>query len=286
MFTVSVSQEDLIFPLNKDIWENPNIWYHGTNSVYSDKIEREGWRAGDLPYSISDVRKVVDIYDTITVRRSSQDFPDFFDSILYNYTLEGTNDEFQKNAISLTRDYWRARNYAMNNGGETINALLSACKYFSNLVNDDTAYREHQQRLQQGIDDFNNSKDKEIVRRCKKLQDDLNRMQECQRNFSNQQHLKKCELELEKIKKKYESIIGDSYSVVYALEFKTPEKVLEVEGKEPYKYMWSSWVDEKVGESIPHSKIICRINFPAGISNYYEVESSHWIKRKLLPWRS
>ena len=221
------------------------------------------------------------------MRGSLQDFEEYFDSILCDYTLEGTNDEFEKSAISLTRDYWRARNYAMNNGGETTNALLSACKYFSNLVDDDAAHRKHRQRLQRGIDDFNKRNNREIVRRVKPLQDKLNRMKECQRNFSNQQHLMNCEFELKKIKKKYEGIIENSYPVVYAVEFKTPEKVLEYEGTNPYDSKWSSWIESKiVRESISHSKIICRIDFPAGISNYYEVVFGHWITNKLLPWRS
>jgi hypothetical protein len=287
MLTVHVSPDDLRFPLDREIWEDPNIWYHGTRSAYSDKIEREGWQAGDLPYSISDVRKVVEIYDTIRVRGSSQDFEENFDSILCDYTLEGRNDEFEKSAISLTRDYWGARNYAMINGGETINALLRACKYLSNLVNDDAAHREHRQRLQLGIDDFNKRNDREIVRRVKPVQDTLNRMRECQRNFSNQQHLMNCEFELKKIKKKYERIIKNSYPVVYAVEFKTPEKVLEYEGTNPYDSKWSSWIKfEIVRESISPSKIICRIDFPAGISNYYEVVFGHWITNRLLPWRS
>ena len=285
MITVCVSENELRFPLDKNIWENPNIWYHGTSSAYSNKIEREGLRAGDLPYSILDVRKIVEIYDTIRVRNSSQDIPKYFDSILYTYTLENTNGKFEKSAISLTRDYWRARNYAMNNGGETINAMIQACEYFSKLVNDRTSNEEHRQRLRRGIDDVNKQSNKEIVQSVETLSDKLCKMKECQRNFLNRQYLKKCEVELENIKNKHDGIIGNSYPVVYAAEFKTPEKVLKCEGTDPYNPKWSSWL-ECERDSISNNKIICRIDFPNGISNYYTVEGGHWIKNKLLPWRS
>lgn len=170
------------------------------------------------------------------MRGSSQNIPEYFDYILYTYPFKDTNEKFEKSAISLTRDYWRARNYAMNNGGEIINAMIRACEYFSKLGNDRTSYEEHRQILQRGIDDFNKRCDKEIVQRVETSPDGLCKMKECQRNFLNRQYLKKCEVELKKIKNKYDGIIENSYPVVYAVEFKTPEKVLKREGTDPLRF--------------------------------------------------
>ena len=80
------------------------FWKKSSDFHWIRTPEREGWRAGDLPYPILDLRNIIEIDDTIKLRRSSQDFTEYFDSILYNYTLEGINDEFEKSAISLTRD--------------------------------------------------------------------------------------------------------------------------------------------------------------------------------------
>lgn len=285
MITVDVSPDDLKFPLGKKLWESANIWYHGTSNIYSEKIETCGWQAGDLPYSINDIKRVVDILDTIRVRGTPQDVPDFFDSILYNYTLEGKSEEFDKRSISLTRDYWRARNYASLDGGETIDALLRACRFFSSIVNDGDSRRIHRQRLQDGIDDFYKHNIDEVVRKVESLREQLKRLKSCQSTFEDRQYLKACVSEIDTIREKYESVIGHGHPVVYAVEFKTSQEVLEFEGKDPYNERWASWIEtERIGEDISPNKIVARIDFLNGIPNNYLVVFGHWIKNKLLPW--
>lgn len=287
MKIVHVSADDLKFPLEKEVWENPNIWYHGTSSAYSKKIESKGWVAGDLPYLIDDVRRIIEIYDSIRVRSTFQDFPQFFDSILYSYTLEGVSESFDKRAISLTRDYWRARNYAMNPGGETINALLSACEYFSRLVKDKNASQAHLKRLQRGIDDFDERYDKGIVQRVKFLQNQLSQMKECQKNFLRRSYVNTCESELEKMRIRYEHNLSNSYPVIYVLNMKRAGDVSKIEGLDPYDPRWASYIEtERIRSSISPSKIMVRIDFRGGIGRYYEVRLGHWIENNLLPWRS
>ena len=284
MKIVKVSPEDLNFPLGKTVWEDPNIWYHGTSSCHSKKIESEGWRAGDLPYSISDVRRVVEIYDTIRVRGTQQDFPCSFDSILYSYTLEGSSGDFEKRSVSLTRDYWRARNYSINAGGETIQALLDACGYFSNLVTNENVKKMHQKRLQDGIDEYN---DKERVTGGNLFQKMLKSMNECKKNFEDQEYLTKCEFEIKNIIEKYENVAIDNYPIVYALKLKSPEKVIEVEGTDPYCSRWSCYIEsERIKESISQRNIVARVDFPGVKMKYYEVVFGHWISKGLLPWRN
>lgn len=286
MEVVVLQPDDIKFPLGKEIWEDKNVWFHGTSSIFIEKIESTGWKSGDLPYSLSDVGRVIEIYDSIRERGTLQDFPAYSDSILYSYTMEGNLVEFEKRGVSLTRNYWLARNYSRNIGGETINAILEACKFFVRLVRDPFSHGEHIKRLDKEIEDFHKHYSSKLIARVESLTMQLKRMERRRSNFINTVFLERELGSIEEINRKYERIVKESFPVVYAIEYKTDYTVNKIEREDPYSESWKILPEYRETENyIPPEKIIARIEFKDGITHYRDFNVvGNWRKDHLLPW--
>ena len=115
------NQNNIIFPLEKEIFENQKIVYHGTWSTFSSMIESKGWIVNDLPYDIEDVKYICDVCKNIGVNREA-----YYDVLKY-FTLSLGRDNNQIIKFpSFSPNYWISRNYASYRGGETITHILEA----------------------------------------------------------------------------------------------------------------------------------------------------------------
>ncbi len=288
MKVIKLKPDDLNFPLGKDVWEKQNIHYHGTSSIFTEELEKGKWSSKGLPYDLDEIQEIIRIYDSIRVRGTGQDFGEYFDQILYDYSLERINDNSYAMPVSITKDYWRARNYAINLGGETINAIINACKYFSQLVNNEDEHSNHLKRLDKGCFEFKRQYAGINVKQFEYLRIQLDSLEKCSMNFQDQSYLESCLNTLEPIRRKYEKLVSGSYPVVYGIEYGLNLMSSDLKDIAYYNETRKDYVIEKVIDwsKFAPENIVARVEYPDGISSFYEVTIGHYEKNNLLPWKN
>ncbi len=139
----------ILYPLSRELFENTNIVYHGTSSSFTESIENRGWEINKPVYDIGDIKFLCDIYDSILYANS----PAYV--VLRSFTLGVNNYHLDKKLPSFTQDYWIARNYAYNPGGETLRSLITAIDDYVTLINDNDSLKVHKEKLQYKLDKIN-----------------------------------------------------------------------------------------------------------------------------------
>ena len=115
-----INPNNIIFPLDKRSLESSKVIYHGTNSIFSAEIEKEGWIVNCIPYNLEDAKYICDTYDRIGKKG-----PNY--STLKSFTLQSGNIIKQiKKFPWFSGNYWIARNFASYPGGESIAHILKA----------------------------------------------------------------------------------------------------------------------------------------------------------------
>ena len=134
---------DIVFPLEQKIFENPKILYHGTWSSFSKKIESVGWIINDLPYDMEDIRFVCYVSEILGTTQET-----YYGTLKYYTQGLGRGSDYLK-PVSLSPNYWIARNFTGFRGGETIHHI---CEALNDLLNSDkleeVEYLEKLKRLQ------------------------------------------------------------------------------------------------------------------------------------------
>ena len=267
------SPRDVTYPFARETFENPKIFYHGTSSIFSERLATNGFRLGDLPFEISDVIDVCESYESIGFFG--------FDAggygVLRAYTL-GTlsSTDYMRMPVSFACGYWSARRYARNPGGETVSHILKAGRQFRELVESPSKMEAHRESLSDrlrhpafaAVSSFEPTESKE---RLAKSEDS--------RHLSN---------ELEKImhiSNKYYEMTKSTYPVLYAVEL-SPEWI-ESKGQ----YSWESeykiarYMDSpsevRSVATIPASSIVGLVEFVNGADRW---QSSDPNKTLPLPW--
>ncbi|MHA1278376.1 MAG: hypothetical protein ACTSRC_19075 [Candidatus Helarchaeota archaeon] len=53
-----LSPYNVTYPLDQDIFEQSNVLYHGTSSVFCEKIEKRGWVINQQPFDINEIKYI------------------------------------------------------------------------------------------------------------------------------------------------------------------------------------------------------------------------------------
>jgi hypothetical protein len=121
---------DWNYPFSRALYDDPTVVYHGTSSSYREAIETEGLIAGVPRFPVQVVQELVATCDAVGVRS-------------WSYTTvkglsRGTDlSRPAERRVYLSANFWFARDYAINAGGETIhNALLLAGQLLEHLRTD------------------------------------------------------------------------------------------------------------------------------------------------------
>ena len=131
MKTASISNpNDVCYPFSKEWYDDPYILYHGTSHVYSESIEKNGWNVNEQPYEIDDFQNICKLFEDIgwdgTPKNSGH-------SVLRSFTVGGNDDYVDVKPASFSQNYWTARNYSRNIGGESIHYLFLAIEDILNI---------------------------------------------------------------------------------------------------------------------------------------------------------
>lgn len=270
------NQNNITYPLSRKIFENDQVVYHGTSSNFTERIEKSGWRINDPVYDMNDAKKVCDIFDSIGYYNSS----DYVD--LRSFTLGVGNHHYRNKCPSFSQDYWIARDYANNPGGETLKALLIAIDDFLKFCKDNLLKDDHIEKLKRKIQVAN-----ENLIKSKSLKQPLT---EADNNFiTNYQNMKfSSEKALEilnnseilenyikkmhNIKQKYLPFIQNHYGVVYVVQVEPQWFKNWIElyllSNEKHNLLIKSGVNLFAKVDVPAENIIAKINFPNGITMF------------------
>jgi hypothetical protein len=108
---------DWNYPFSEAFYSDPAVVYHGTSSSYRGAIEREGLVAGSPRFPVQAVLDLVAVCDSLPFRS-------------WSYTTvkglsRGTDlSRRDERRVYLSANFWYARDYAINTGGETIHNAL------------------------------------------------------------------------------------------------------------------------------------------------------------------
>lgn len=117
--------QDRSYPFNRELFEDPCVLYHGSWSAWAPSIEREGLRRGHLPFDWTDVATV---YNARRAVGQGSYLPMFLGKD-YPRT-EPPRDVF------FSADFWTARSYATDGGGEVVRTTVEEATQFEQLCDD------------------------------------------------------------------------------------------------------------------------------------------------------
>jgi hypothetical protein len=262
---------DVLYPFKKEWYDNQQIFYHGTSSVHCESIERNGWSLNGQPYDMKDIKKICKIFEDIgwdgTPKNSGY-------SVLRAYSLGGGDHYLKKKPISFSQNYWTARNYSRNIGGETIHYLLLAIEDILYFVNNVDIQKQYKDGIVKKLKKY-----KDMQRICSNpeaLDFEIDYYTKFLKNISNV-FLENAKVSCLNILKKYENFKKIHYPVVYLIRAKT-------EWFEDY----SPILDLKTLEirsktNIPPESIIARIDFPKGVEHMMVIsngpQATMWEKK-------
>ena len=82
-------------------------------------------------------------------------YEDEYSSVLKSFTIGSTNQYLKKKRHSFTHDYWLARNYSSNVGGETIQNLIHSVDSYKEFISNKKKFENHKQKILEKISKFN-----------------------------------------------------------------------------------------------------------------------------------
>lgn len=280
MEVIEISKpSDIIYPLNREIFEDINVVYHGTSSNYSEKIEELGWKLNNPIYDMQDIKFVREKFDSLCYE-NSQGYV-----ALRSWTLGDINQNLKRKRPSFASDYWTARNYSRNNGGETLSFLFIAFNEFNNFINEKELVDKHWNKIKRELEKI---KDLELKyyqnpnlksQRNKDfedyIRDNKKRYSLALKNIVNKDYLKEICDAFRVIKRKYIRYVKSHHGVVYAIRIEPDwfenwiepyRSTHEIDGIQ-YSRMHKS-VDLFAIKPIPPENIIAKIIFPNGADRH------------------
>ena len=132
MKTIKISDpEDLMFPLDKETYFDPAVYYHGTSAGFSNLIEKDGFKQNGHVYDMADMADLYRIgepmYDTMP-----KEIQVYHGRLVW--TIGSGGQHIGNKPVSFTGNYWVARNYSIRNPGcETIKLAVNVARWISEL---------------------------------------------------------------------------------------------------------------------------------------------------------
>jgi hypothetical protein len=254
--TINDSQNNL-YPFPEELWDNPEIVYHGTWSVYSARIETDGFVHPDLPFDDRHVATVMHAREALGMGFRAANF-------------FSTSRGKARAELSMTGNFWGARVYATDGGGEVIRLTIKDATDFESFCASpdrrSVKRSEWEEALRQHPTHLPTRKTLEL------LKNDAAMDVHCANVRSAREAI--------------ENVIAGGFPVVYALRVK-PQWFPTL--WEPYMYQWQ---DDHRGkelqcprELITADRIVAKAMYPKGTDKDFQPEGFEtWKHLGLLPW--
>ncbi len=117
---------DLYYPLDKETYWDPGVYYHGTGVQFSTSIEKNGFNLEKV-YDNTDVTDLYNSFASTYFQKMTREEKKYQREDL-SFAIGGAG-----HSISFSGNYWQARNYSTFSGGESIEHIVNVSKWISNL---------------------------------------------------------------------------------------------------------------------------------------------------------
>lgn len=141
-----LSDKNHNYPFSKDISEQYDVIYHGTNSNFAKSIEKYGWYENSQPYDLNDITYLCDIYNNFFFNDEDDEWkyntPNqvvklheyYWTLTLFTLRSSDSSSDFKKENC-FTDDYEKALIYASYLHGETLEYVFLFIDEFINVLN-------------------------------------------------------------------------------------------------------------------------------------------------------
>jgi hypothetical protein len=137
--TAITDANDRSFPFSRALFENPYIVYHGTWSAYAQRIESAGFGGPALPFDHNDLETIAEVWEKAGIVGS------------YTRTVFSNQPGQPRTELSMTGNFWHARAYATDGGGEVVRMVLKDAKDFETLCSKDEQRLALKARWEEGL---------------------------------------------------------------------------------------------------------------------------------------
>jgi hypothetical protein len=126
MHVVTISDRtDYLFPFSQMLWEDRHVVYHGSWSTYSPRIEAAGFGHTELPFNHEHVNTIARAWAAVGTL-------DSYAQLFFRNSPGRPRPE-----LSMTGNFWNARAYATDGGGEVVRMMLQDARAFESLCTTD-----------------------------------------------------------------------------------------------------------------------------------------------------
>lgn len=134
-------QLDNKYPFSRALFEDATILYHGTWSLYSERIEREGFVHLELPFAVHHLK-------TISNAGVSLGIGSYGEDLFFSHAGGGGKDGIH---LSMAESFWGAREYSTDGGGEVVRMMLKEARQIENYRVNDEARVSLKSRWDEGL---------------------------------------------------------------------------------------------------------------------------------------
>jgi hypothetical protein len=131
---------DQSFPFSRTIFEDQCVLYHGTWSTWSSRIEAEGFIHTDLPFDWQHVATVFQANQAIGRG-----------SFLWLFLGERYPKQLPPRDLYLSANFWVARAYATDGGGEVVRKTIEEAEEFERICTDPQERAKLKALLEEGL---------------------------------------------------------------------------------------------------------------------------------------
>jgi hypothetical protein len=267
------SPSNVIYPFTRGIFEDLEVFYHGTSNIYTERLEENGFQLGGVPYDMNDILRLCKSYEAIKfygIGGGGYGVLSAFTAGAY----ESTGREYMP--VSFAYSYWCARRFARNPGGETVFHIVKAGSQLEDLITDADKLSEHRKYLTDRLEHpalapgAYSERDAWLIA-LEKLSDRAFLFSELEQALG--------------IRKKYLDMVVGTFPVVYAV--KLSDELIETEGQ----YGWRADREQLLYEDtpseirsrgmVPPNAIVGRTDFVNGAVRWEEGETGEGLP---LPW--
>ena len=135
MKTIEISDpEDLMFPLDKETYFDPAVYYHGTSTAFSSLIESDGFKRSAKMYDKADLAELYKAYNSPyfhAMENASEEMKMQKEDL--DFVLGSGGFDMKDEPLSFSGSYLGARNYSANRGGEAIDHAVKMARWIFEL---------------------------------------------------------------------------------------------------------------------------------------------------------
>lgn len=259
MQSISITDPaDRSYPFGRAMFEDRRVLYHGTWSTWSTVVERDGFARYGVPFDWRDIAVIFKA--NVALGRT---FPLIISDSLRKTLVASNATADVDHDLYLSANFWRARAYATDRGGEIPRMTLELAEYVERICTSSEARAALRRHWQTGLD---TNPEHVATKKVVELLDDREALD---RMFS----------EVTSAKNRLLNLTSDGYPVVYAIMV---EPAWFGEDWERYLDLWSLGDQEDLScscELVTVDRLVAKVHYtngtdgdfiPTGFSNWEE----------------